>query len=154
MKGFLFDCGTREPATSWGLLWLRVVTGGMMALGHGWPKIVNFASWKDGWYVPPFLPFLTPPLSLIATIGCEFGCGLLLVLGLLTRPASFLFGFAMTVAAFGVLGNAPWFLAQGVTAAKEPALLYLLGAVVVIISGPGAWSLDAGIYQERRRRRW
>ncbi len=154
MKRLLFDCGTREPGASWGLLWLRVVAGIMMAFGHGWPKMMNFASLKDGWHVPPFLPFLTPPLSLIATIICEFGCGILLAVGLLARPAAFLLGFTMTVAAFGVLGNAPWFLGSDTPAAKEPALLYLLVAVVVIVSGAGAWSLDAGIYQERRRRRW
>jgi putative oxidoreductase len=154
MKAWLFDCGTREPGASWGLLLLRVAAGGMMALGHGWPKVVKFADFKDDWPVPGFLPFLTPPLSLIGTIVCELLCGILLVLGLLSRPAAFLLGFAMTVAAFDVLGNAPWFLAPGVTAAKEPALLYLLVALVVIVSGPGAWSLDAGIYQDRRRRRW
>lgn len=154
MKALLFDCGTREPTASWGLLLLRLATGGMMAFGHGWPKLAQFATLKDGWHVPGFLPFLTPPLSLIGTIVCELAGGILLALGLLSRPAAFLLGFAMTVAAFDVLGNAPWFLGPGVAAAKEPALLYLLAALVVIVSGPGAWSLDAGIHRDRRRRRW
>jgi putative oxidoreductase len=126
----------------------------MMAFGHGWPKIANFAAFKDGWHVPGFLPFLSPPLSLIGTIACEFAGGILLAIGLCSRPAAFLLGFAMTVAAFDVLGGAPWFLGPGVTAAKEPALLYLLVALVVIVSGPGAWSFDAGIHRDRRRRRW
>lgn len=154
MKALLFDCGTREPVASWGLLVLRLAAGGMMAIGHGWPKIANFAALKDGWHVPGFLPFLTPPLSLIGTIVCEFACAILLMVGLLSRPAAFLLGFAMAVAAFGVMGDAPWFLGAGVTAAKEPALLYLLAALVVIVSGPGAWSFDAEIHQDRRRRRW
>ena len=58
----------------------------------------------------------------------------------------------MVVAAFGVHGDTPWFIGPGVAAAKEPALLYLLPAVVVIVSGPGAYSLDAPIYHDRRRR--
>jgi len=152
MKAWFFHCGTREPAASAGLLVLRVTAGLMMAFGHGWGKIENYITLKEHWPVPGFLPFLSSPASLIATIVCEFGCGLLLALGLFTRWAAFLLGFTMVVAAFDVNGDNPWFLGPGVAAAKEPALLYLLPAVVVILAGAGAYSFDALIYRDRKRR--
>jgi putative oxidoreductase len=152
MKAWFFDCGTREPGASAGLLVLRLTSGLLMAFGHGWGKIEHFAALKGHWPVPGFLPFLSSPASLIATIICEVGCGVLLALGLLTRWAAFLLGFTMVVAAFGVNGDSPWFIGPGVAQAKEPALLYLLPAVVVILAGAGAYSFDAALYRERKRR--
>ena len=38
--------------------------------------------------------------------------------------------------------------------AKEPALLYLIPLIAIIFSGAGAYSLDAGLYREGKRRRW
>ena len=70
------------------------------------------------------------------------------------RPAAFVLGFTMVVAAFDVLGSAPWFMGPGVAAAKEPALLYLIPMIAIILSGAGAYSLDAGLYKEGKRRRW
>ena len=55
------------------MLWLRVTTGLMMLIGHGLPKIEKFAKLKASWYVPDFFPFyfMSPQVSLIATIGAE-----------------------------------------------------------------------------------
>jgi uncharacterized membrane protein YphA (DoxX/SURF4 family) len=60
----------------------------------------------------------------------------------------------MVVAAFAVHGSAVWFMGPGVTVSKEPALLYLVPLIAIILAGAGAFSLDAGIYQESKRRRW
>lgn len=152
MKKFLFDCGTREAVPSAGLLVLRVSIGLMMAIGHGWAKIGKFAEMKDQWTVPGIWPlsYLSPPVSMIMTIFAELGCGALLVLGLATRPAAFLLGFAMTVAAFQVHGADPFFMAGG--AAKEPAILYLIPCVVLIISGAGGFSIDSALFREKRRK--
>ncbi|MCH7224569.1 DoxX family protein [Haloferula sp. A504] len=152
MKKFLFDCGTRDSVASAGLLFLRLGFGLMMAIGHGWPKVVAFEKLKDDWAVPAVWPlsYMSSPVSLIATIGAELGCAALLVLGLATRPAAFILGFAMVVAAFQVLGDNPLFLpAQG---AKEPALLYLFACVALIVAGAGKASLDARVYKEKRRK--
>jgi putative oxidoreductase len=93
---------------------------------------------------------MSHPVSLMATIGAELGAAALIVLGLATRPAAFVLGFAMVVAAFQVHGGGPWFLpADG---AKEPALLYLFACVVLIITGAGKASLDSAIYKEKKRR--
>ena len=156
MKKFFFDCGTRDATASFGILALRVMIGLMMLVGHGIPKLQNFATLKNGFYVPDFFPlkYLSPPVSLMACISAELGASLLIILGLATRPAAFLLGFSMVVAAFGVLGAAPWFMGPSAPLAKEPALLYLIPMIVIILSGAGAFSLDAGIYKEGKRRRW
>jgi uncharacterized membrane protein YphA (DoxX/SURF4 family) len=75
-------------------------------------------------------------------------------MGLATRPAAFVLGFNMVVAAFGVLSGAAWFMGPGVAMAKEPALLYLIPLIALILAGAGNYSLDAGIYRESKRRRW
>lgn len=152
MKKFFFDCGTRDSVASAGLLVLRLGFGLMMAIGHGWPKVGAFEKLKDSWAVPSVWPlsYISSPVSLIATIGAELGCAALLVLGLATRPAAFVLGFAMVVAAFQVLGDNPLFLPAA--GAKEPALLYLIACVVLIISGAGKASFDAAIYKEKKRK--
>lgn len=154
MKKYLFDCGTRDATASLGLFVLRVTVGLMMLIGHGWGKIKNFDALKDEWFVPGIVPFsfMSPPVSLIATIGAEVGAAALLVLGLMTRPAAFVFAFAMVIAAFEVHAADPWFSQGG--ASKEMALLYLIPAIVLLLSGSGAWSLDAAIQKDGKRRRW
>jgi putative oxidoreductase len=155
MKKFLFDCGTRDSTASLGLLFLRVGIGLMMFLGHGLGKIQNFAKLKDGWAVPDFFPlkYMSPPVSLMATIGAEAVCSILIILGLATRPAAFILAFTMTVAAFHIHGSGPWFLGGG-EGPKEPALLYLIPAVAILLAGAGQYSLDAAILKEGRRKRW
>ena len=60
----------------------------------------------------------------------------------------------MVVAVFGRQAGAPWFIAPpDVLMAKELGLLYLIPLISLILSGAGAWSLDARIYQENRYRR-
>lgn len=154
MKRFFFDCGTRDAVASAGLFVLRVGFGLMMLIGHGWAKIAMFGKpeVKDTWPVPGIWPLsmMSPPVSMIATITAEVGCAALLVLGLATRPAAFVLGFAMLVAAFQVHGDAPFFMAGG--PAKEPAFLYFIPCLVLIISGAGRASADAFIFREKKRR--
>lgn len=155
MKKFFFDCGTRDATASLGILFLRVCTGLMMLLGHGIPKILTYLEKKDSFPVPDFFPlkYLSNPLSLMATIGAEVGCAVLLILGFATRPAAFIFAFTMVVAAFHIHSSGPWFIGQG-EGPKEPALLYLIPAVAIILTGAGKYSFDAKMIKERRRRIW
>ncbi len=154
LKRTLFDCGTRDATASAGLLVLRVSVGLMMLLGHGLPKLLAFEQKKDGFYVPDFFPLslMSPPVSMVMTIGAELLAAGLLVLGLMTRPAAFVMGFAMVVAAFGAHGADPWVSTGGPS--KEMALLYLITALVILLSGAGAWSLDSGLYREKKRGYW
>lgn len=154
LKRLLFDCGTRDGVAAAGLLLLRAGVGLMMLLGHGLDKLRNFDTYQASWHVPDFFPFyfLTPSASLMATIAGEVVAAALLVLGLLTRPAAFLLGFVMVVAAFEVHGAAPWTAREGPS--KELALLYLLPLVVLLLTGAGAWSADAGLHRAPKRRNW
>ncbi len=152
MKKFLFDCGTRDSSTSLGLLILRVGTGLLMLFGHGLGKLQEFAEKKSEFPVPDFFPlkYMSPSISLMAAIGAEVGCGALLVLGLATRPAAFILAFTMTVAAFNILAAGPLFMSGG-PGAKEPALLFLIPCVALLLSGAGSFSIDAMILKDRRR---
>ena len=47
MKSIFFDCGTRDTTASIGILALRIMTGLMMFIGHGLPKLRNYAMLKD-----------------------------------------------------------------------------------------------------------
>ncbi|MEM9236656.1 MAG: DoxX family protein [Verrucomicrobiota bacterium] len=152
MMKFLFDCGSRDQLGSGGALVLRVGFGLMMLIGHGWPKIGIFEKAKDSWPVPGIWPLslMSPPVSMAMTIAAEVGCAALLVLGLITRPAAFILGFAMVVGAFQVHANDPFFMGEG--ASKEPAILYLIPCLALIVMGAGKWSVDALIYKERKKR--
>jgi putative oxidoreductase len=153
MKKFLFDCGTRDVTASFGILFLRICTGLMMMIGHGIPKIQSFAEKKDFFPVPDFMPLsrMSNPVSLMATIGAEVGCTALIILGVATRPAAFIFAFTMVVAAFNIHSSGPWFLGQG-EGPKEPALLYLIPAIAILLTGAGQFSIDALLLKERRKK--
>jgi putative oxidoreductase len=157
IKRFFFDCGTRDATASHGILALRVLTGLMMLVGHGIPKIKGFAARKDLFYVPDIFPLrhMSPQVSLSAAILAEAVAALLIIAGLATRPAAFVLAFCMVVAAFGFHGGSAWFVSPPtVMEAKELALLYLIPMIALILTGGGALSLDALIHKEGKRRRW
>jgi len=155
MKKFLFDCGTRDATASLGLLVLRVGIGLLMFLGHGLEKIEKFGDMKDGFPVPDFFPlkYMSPPVSLMATIGAEVVCAVLIIFGLATRPAAFILAFTMTVAAFGISASGTWFDPGGI-GPKEAGVLYLIPAIAILLAGAGQYSIDAAILKEGRRKRW
>lgn len=157
MKKFFFDCGTRDATASFGIAFLRIGISLMMLIGHGLPKIRNFSAQKDFFYVPDFflLRLMSPQISLIACIAVEVGATLLMIFGFATRPAAFLLGLCMVVAAFGFLGPAPWFLnSPTLVETKEQWVLYLIPMAAIILTGAGSYSLDALIYRGSKRRRW
>lgn len=156
MKKFFFDCGTRDATASLGLFFLRVGMGLLMLFGHGWKKVMGFSEMKDKFSVPDFFPlkYMSPPVSLMAVISAEAICSVLIIVGLATRPAAFILAFTMVVAAFHIHGSGPWFLGEG-PGPKEPALLYLVPFVAILLAGAGSFSLDASLLKEgRRRSKW
>ncbi len=157
MKSFFFDCGTRDATASLGIFALRVMVGLMMFIGHGLPKIQNYAERKDFFYVPDLFPFtlMTPPMTLIACIAAEVVAAAFIIIGLATRPAAFVLGFCMVVAAFGAMGAAPWFQSTPtLVETKELSIMFLIPMVAIILSGAGGYSLDTLIYRDSKRRRW
>ncbi len=155
MKKFLFHCGTRDATASLGILFLRICTGLMMLFGHGIGKILTFAKNKESFPVPDFFPlkYMSNPVSLSVTIGAEVGCAALIILGLATRPAAFILGFTMIVAAFNILAGAQLFIPNGI-GPKEGPLLYLIPVVAILLTGAGQYSFDANILKEGRRKKW
>lgn len=155
MKRLFFDCGTRDATASLGIIVLRVLVGLMMLVGHGIPKIENFAARKEFFYVPDFLPTSWSSMSLMACIGAEVIATTFLIIGFATRPAAFVLGFTMVVAAFGALGAAPWFqTSPTLVETKELSIMFLIPMISIILSGGGAYSLDALFYKDTKRRRW
>jgi putative oxidoreductase len=117
---------------NFGLLLVRLFAGFSLAFAHGINKIppsdgfINGIS-DLGFFAPPFFAWM----SGIA----EFFGGILVALGLATRPAALLIGINMGVAAFLQHANDPY-------TAKERALLFFFIALLTFITGAGKYSLD------------
>ena len=118
-----------------GLTLLRVFTGLGMALGHGLGKIPPSDRFVSG---TANLGFPAPEFFAWAAALAEFGGGLFLALGFMTRPATFFLGFTMFVAGFIRHAADPF-------SGKEKALLYLAIAVAFLLIGGGKYSVDAWI---------
>lgn len=131
MKNWVFGgAGGASAAADLGLLILRVMAGLGMALGHGIKKVppsAEFVSHVASIGVPGFLAW--------GAMIAEFGGGLLIVIGLFTRPAALLWVCTMTVAFFGVHRNDPF-------ARQELALLYGCMGLLFLLAGPGRFAVD------------
>jgi len=125
--------------TDAGLLLLRLGFGLTLAFGHGLGKLLALGKFIDSVARHGFpLPQVMGPLAMAS----EFAGGILLSLGLFTRPAAVCVIATMLGAAFQVHGASPF-------AKKELALAYALVALVLAVTGPGRHSLDARL--EKRR---
>lgn len=125
-----------------GLLVLRLTSGLFLAIGHGWPKLTNSSGFIDN-AVRGNFP--APEISGWFAILGEFLGGILLALGLLTRPAALWLCGVFAGAAFithgdSFTGGAPFFMpAQG---SVEGALIYLAIAVTFLFAGSGRTGID------------
>lgn len=136
--------------SGWGaatLLVVRVVMGVAFIL-HGWPKIQNPMGWMNamgGEGVPSFIQ----ALAALA----EFGGGIALVLGLFTPLAALGIVCQMLGALFMVhfpMGH-PFVAATGGPSYELP-LVYLALAILLLVMGPGRWSLDALLFGRTREK--
>jgi len=107
---------------------------------HGLPKIQNPMGWMQG---PQAMPGF---LQLLAALA-EFGGGIALMLGFFTRLGALGIAITMAVAIFTAHAGDP-FVAQG-KRSFESAALYLAAASMLLLGGPGAYSVD---YLFARRR--
>jgi len=118
-------------ALGWTLV--RVTFGVMLVLAHGIPKatgdMASFAG-RVGSLGFPFPTFFAWCAVLTEIVG-----GVLIAVGLFTRPAAALAAFTMIVAAFRHRPD-PFTL-------MEKPLLFLTVFVALILAGAGPWSLDA-----------
>lgn len=137
MKKWIFGTPVNAFLPSVGLLLHRLVFAGFLLVGHGWGKLTAFGEMADKFPDPLHIGH---QLSLISTIFCEAFCSALVVLGLATRVSVLPVVFMMSVAAFIIHADAPFFMGGG--AAKEPALLFLAAFAVLFFTGSGRFSLD------------
>jgi putative oxidoreductase len=128
-----------------GLLAVRLAAGAAL-LFHGWPKIQNPTDWMHGAPVPGFLQ--------AASAVAEFGGGISLILGLLTPLFSLLLVGNMAFAVFVVhvakhhVFVGPPDLASSDSA--EAAVLYLVIALQMLLTGPGILSFDYLLFGRQR----
>lgn len=127
-----------------GLLLLRIGAGLYLALGHGWGKMAGGPEfWADhgqtmNLFGLGFLPSFWGFMSSFA----EFFCALLVVLGLLFRPALILLILNMAVAATMHLSTG--------RGSPEQALMYGLVFLTLLFTGPGKYSLDTRLFESKR----
>ncbi len=119
---------------------IRLSAGLLLALLHGWRKVVAaygyFVHGHEWRFIETVadIGFPAPVLFAMLSTLAEFVGGLLLAVGLLTRYVAFFVLFNMAVA---VYRNAT----RG--SLNELALMYALIALAFLIHGGGAFSLDA-----------
>ncbi len=143
MRHMLY-CNTVGWLGSGGLLPLRLVMGAAFML-HGWPKIQSPFEWMG-----PEAPFPAVLLALAAL--AEFGGGLALILGFLTRLGA-LGVIAVMIVAVGMVhvpAGHP-FVGQPGGPSYELAAVYLACAIVFLIVGPGRMSVDALLFQGKKK---
>lgn len=131
-----------------GLLVLRLGFAGFMVVGHGWAKLSSFSALSDKFPDPLGIGSFN---SLMGAVGSEFFAGLLVMLGLATRVAVLPMIFSMAVAVLFVHARDPVFLPA--SPAREPALVYLLAFVALLLTGPGRFSLDEVLWRRLRGRK-
>ncbi|HEX8427583.1 DoxX family protein [Hymenobacter sp.] len=115
---------------------LRIVVGVLFAM-HGSQKLFG-------------VPGDKPAVELASLMGVagiiEFAGGILIALGLLTRPAAFLSSGTMAVAYF--MAHAPGGLLPIVNKG-EPAVIYCFVFLYIWTHGPGIWSIDGLLRRNR-----
>lgn len=126
-----------EKARDAGLLFLRLTASAMMLFGHGWGKLAGFAE-KSATFSDPLGVGSATSLSL-AIFG-EVFCPLFVALGLFTRLTAFPVVFTMLVAALLVHADDPW-------KKMEFALLFAVPFATLMLTGPGAYSLDRQLHK-------
>ncbi len=89
------------------------------------------------------LKFPLPGLLSYLAKGMEFFGGLLLALGLFTRPAALGLAITMFVATF-IANNGNFF------ADAEVSFMYMLLFLAFFFAGPGKWSLADGLFKREK----
>jgi len=114
------------------ILGLVRVVAGLLFLEHGLSKLFGFP------HDPRFYHMTL--LSLLGIAGVlETAGGLLITIGLLTRPVAFILSGQMAVAYFVVHApNAPFPMLNG----GDAAILFCFLFLYLSVAGGGAWSLD------------
>jgi putative oxidoreductase len=122
----------KSGAANFGLMVTRIFAGLTLALAHGIHKIPPSDKFIDG---VGDLGFPVPLLFAWLAAFSELFGGILLALGLATRPVAFMISVTMGVAAFMQHANDPF-------ATKEMALLFLSVSTLFLFVGAGNFAVD------------
>ncbi len=134
IRWFLFGgAGGGSSTADLGLLLLRLFVGLSLAFAHGLGKLPPSERFLAG---VEEMGFPLPVFFGWAAAVSEFGGGILIALGLLTRPAAFFVAVTMAVAAFIRQAGSPF-------GERELALLYGAAAVMLLLAGAGRYAIDA-----------
>jgi len=117
------------------VLILRVFPS-LFMLTYGWEKLTKFISGEWAFADPIGIG---EGFSLFLAVLAEFFGSLMVIFGILTRPALLLLMFIMAVAGFVVHAADP-------ISVKEHSLTFLVIYTAIFITGPGRLSLDNRIF--------
>ena len=131
MKKF-FSTRYSEFAFNLSIFLIRLGFGGFLFLNHGLLKLNRFSELKNSFSDPFHVGHTT---SLVLALFAEVFCSLLLVLGLLTRLASFVLVILFLTIIFIIQKHKP-------LENSELEILYLMASFTTLFCGPGKWSLD------------
>jgi putative oxidoreductase len=128
----LLSTAYSDGAFNFALLVQRVVSGLLLLIGHGLPKISNFSEYSANFYDPFRIGHRN---SLVLVILAELFCSMLLVLGLFTRIVAFVIVLDLSIAVFIFHHDQP-------LKNFELGAIYLVNIFTIMIVGPGRVSVD------------
>lgn len=137
----------------WTLLALRVGLGILFVL-HGYPKLTHLQQWSKSLNMPIYLCFLSASSMFLG--------GFCLIMGFLTPLAcvaligSMAFALVLEITkGLPLVASDPYLIAQGEyegangkgePPSQEKAFVYNLMLIVLLVFGPGGFSLDAWLF--------
>jgi len=137
MRKLLFS--TKNNKTSDVALLLLRIGFGILMIPHGWAKLMKFETLQH-----EFMNFmgLGSTISLSLVLFSEICCSALLLLGAFTRWAT----IPLIITALVILSKHDW----AVFGKAELGTAYLFAYLVILLAGPGKYSIDAALFKSKR----
>ena len=130
LYNFIFPQYCREKLISLLILAVRIFFG-VLFFVHGLDKMINFSALSETF--PSVLGFGSY-MSLMLSVFCEFCCSPFLIAGLLERIILLPMIISMGVAFF--------YIHDAMMPEGELSLIYLVIFIILLVTGPGRYSLD------------
>lgn len=145
--------GFPDGVRGWTLLTLRVGLGILFVL-HGYPKLTHLQQWSKSLKMPIYLCFLSA-LSMFLSGFCLIA-GVLTPLACLALLGSMAFALVLEIVqGLPFVADDPYLIPQGEyegangkgePPSQEKAFIYNLMLIVLLVFGPGGFSLDAWLF--------